>query len=842
GDAKAPGDHLGIGGTYRADLTGRLMLFNGNARDQVVAGRTVIPTGTWNHAVVIRTKNHLRAFLNGETKPEIDADIDSVLPAGSAGLKNFFLGARSDNFAPLQGHVAYFALFDRALSDSEAKQLHAASGQPVGTPEATAATAPRPASEPLSSERSLSKIHVPKDFRVELVAAEPQVLDPVAFDWDWAGRLWVVEMADYPLGLDGKGKPGGRIRVLEDHDRDGRYEQSHLFADGLNFPNGILTWRDGVLVTAAPEILFLRDTDGDGVADQQEVLLTGFQEGNQQLRLNGLRWGLDNWVYCASGGHHANYGTQTKVTSLRSGKTYEIGSRDFRFQPDTGAVELESGPSQFGRNRDPWGHWFGVQNAHPLWHYVIADRYLARNPYVPSPKPVQQVVPPGITEVHPASPPEKRFHNFQEAGHFTSACSGMIYGDARLFAAGAKMHAFTCEPFHNLVQHNIVKDDGVSYRSERPVGEGRFDFFASEDRWCRPVMVRTGPDGGLWIADMYRYMIEHPDWLPPEGKAELLPHYRLGEDRGRIYRIVPADDSPAQDWLPANADTPALVAGLDSSNDWLRDKAQQLLVWRRDAAAVPLVEKLLRTSQRPETRVQALWTLEGLDGLSSQLLIAALRDSHPRVRENAVRLAEERQEADVIAAALQRTSDLDAKVCLQLALSIGEWPRPEAGQALVELAQRFHRDAFMQAAIMSSSLAHASVFAEGIARSDSEVQAAFREPLVRQSVGRKDLDALAVLLSQALAAPAAERANRLDDFLLTLQRVGASLEELAGQNRDNKLAPLIGQLDKAFETMAAVARDEQAAPEERLAAARLLCRLPEYRATGVKQLGQWLDP
>src|SRR5882724_10106804 len=123
---------------------------------------------------------------------------------------------------------------------------------------------PKLESQPLSPEDSLKKIHVPDGYEIELVAAEPLVLDPVAFDWDERGRLWVVEMADYPLGMDGNGKPGGRVRVLEDTDGDGHYDKSTLFADGLNFPNGILTWRDGAIITSAPNVLFLQDTDGDG--------------------------------------------------------------------------------------------------------------------------------------------------------------------------------------------------------------------------------------------------------------------------------------------------------------------------------------------------------------------------------------------------------------------------------------------------------------------------------------------------------------------------------------------------------------------------------------------------
>ncbi len=171
---------------------------------------------------------------------------------------------------------------------------------------------------PLGLAEGLRSIHVPDGFVVELMAAEPHVKDPVAFDWDTRGRLFVVEMADYPLGLNGKGQAGGRIRLLEDRDLDGRYDHSTLFAEGLNFPNGILTWRNGVIVTSAPDVIFLRDRDGDGVSDEREVLLTGLSEGNQQLRANGLRWGLDNWVYVAAGGQHGKHASSTVVRSTRN--------------------------------------------------------------------------------------------------------------------------------------------------------------------------------------------------------------------------------------------------------------------------------------------------------------------------------------------------------------------------------------------------------------------------------------------------------------------------------------------------------------------------------------------
>jgi putative membrane-bound dehydrogenase-like protein len=843
-DPRASGDHLGIGGTYDPKMTGKLFWFNGNDRNEVAIGRTIIAPNTWNHVIAIREKNHIKLLLNGETVPDLDTDIEVTTNSS----KQFFLGARTDQFAPLQGQLAHYAIFNRALTTDEAKQLYAASGQSVGKPvpgpeRTDKKPVPLPHSEPLSAERSLSKIHVPEGFRVELVACEPQVIDPVAFDWDAQGRLWVIEMSDYPMGMDGHGKAGGRVRILEDRDGDGRYETSSLFAEGLNFPNGLLTWRDGVLVAAAPQILFLRDTNGDGKADTKEVLFEGFNEGNQQLRMNGLRWGLDNWVYCANGGHHPNHGLKTEVKSNRNGLTYAIGSRDFRIQPDSGELVIESGPSQFGRNRDAWGHWFGTQNAKPLWNYVLADRYLARNPYVPAASAIQFVLPPNSPEVHPASRPEKRFHSFQEAGHFTSACGGMIFGDSRLFGPSEKMHAFTCEPFHNLVQHNVLTDSVVSFTAERPTGEGRFDFFASEDRWCRPVMARTGPDGALWIADMYRYMIEHPDWLPPNGKEELLPHYRLGDDRGRIYRVVPIErPSTASPWELLSGDTAAIVQALESRNDWQRDKAQQMLLWSKDVSAVPMLEQLATSSASPQTRVQAYATLDGMGRLSNAMKIKSLGDSHARVRENAVRMAEASTDAEVQAAAIRLVNDPDEKVCLQLAFTLGQWPGKINGEALVSLAKRFYRQPMIQSAIMSSALEHASTFAIGIAQSELQVVQAFREPIVRQSVGLKDTKVLNVLLVDALSSVGKDKTYKLDELLWTLQRVGVSFEDFLSYDTDQKLLASLKQLETALQQLSVDAKNDRLEWSDRIAAAKPLCRTKKHREQALLTLSQGLKP
>jgi putative membrane-bound dehydrogenase-like protein len=850
-DPQAAGDHLGIGGTHQPQWQGKLIFFNGNVRDQVAVGRTTVPTGTWNQVVVVRQGDQVRVFLNGQTQPEIDAHIDITLDD----RRPLFLGARSDRFAPLLGQLAHVAAFDRCLSAAEVALLSSASGQPIGTaeplPELPPDT-PEPTSLPLSPTAALSSIHVPAGFRVDLVAAEPQVLDPVAFDWDAQGRLWVVEMADYPMGMDGAGQPGGRIRCLEDRDGDGHYESSQLFADGLNFPNGILTWGRGVLVTAAPEILYMEDTTGDGQADLREVWFSGFNEGNQQLRVNGLRWGLDGWVYCANGGHHAGHGTEIQIRSHRLGTHLAIGSRDFRFDPLTGEMQIESGPSQFGRNRNSWGHWFGTQNANPLWHYVIPARYLDRNPYVPAPSPIRHVVGSGSPPVYPASPLEKRYHSFDQSGRFTSACGGMVYGDERLFGPVEHQHSFVCEPFHNLVQHNVMTASGPSYTARRG-GDGEpYDFFASEDRWCRPVMVRTGPDGGLWIADMYRYMIEHPDWLPAEGRAELLPHYRLGETRGRIYRVVPSDSLPTR-WPETQAWTlQQWVAALDSRNDWWRDQAQQQILRSlrgpatedaaANAATRSALQQLARSGRHPQARAQALYLLQALEDLTPATLIAALADEHPRVREAAVGLAEGHGVPEVVQAVTILSRDPDARVRFQLALTCGQWSDAAAGMALAEVAKQDFADEWAIAAIMTSAVPHQTTLVHELLTQPGGVATAFREPLLRQALGSQNPATVALILQQSLHGEFTQQCEQLSGFLAALQRLNLNWETWSTESVDPPLVSVVQAAKRVILAAREQLHSPTSSPVRRAAAANLLTRLAGDRDSAVAVLGEELVP
>src|SRR5947209_2587063 len=231
-------------------------------------------------------------------------------------------------------------------------------------------------------------------------------------------------MGDYPLGVDGKGKPGGRIKYLEDTNGDGKYTKATLFLDGLSFPTNVMPWGKGVLVSCAPEIFYAEDTDGDGKADVRIPLYTGFVEGNQQHRVNGFAWGLDNWVYGANGDSGG------RIKSVKTGAVVSINGRDFRIRPDDGLIDAQTGRTQFGRSRDDWGNWFGNNNSNPLYQFVLADHYLRRNPHVPAPDArVNVSVTPGAAPVFPVSRTLPRFNDFQTANHFTSACSAIIYRD-----------------------------------------------------------------------------------------------------------------------------------------------------------------------------------------------------------------------------------------------------------------------------------------------------------------------------------------------------------------------------------------------------------------------------
>ncbi len=559
---------------------------------------------------------------------------------------------------------------------------------------------------PQSPEEALASFRVRPGFRVELVAAEPAVIDPVAFDWDAAGRLWVVEMRDYPLGLDGQGQPGGVVKVLEDADGDGHYERATPFLEGLAFPTGVLPWKRGALISAAPDLLYAEDTDGDGRADVRKVLFTGFHPGNQQHLFNGFEWGLDGWVYAANGDSGG------RVKSLATGKEISISGRDLRFRPDTGEIETVSAQSQFGLRRDDWGHWFGNYNSTWLWHITLPEHYLRRNPQL-AVKSVRRVLAnyEEATRVFPASAPMTRPNEPWSLNHVTSACGPSPYRDD-LFGPDFATSVFISEPVHNLIHREVLEPAGASFTSRRAAGEERGEFLASTDPWFRPTTLKTGPDGALYVADMYRFVLEHPEWISPEMQARL--DLRAGEDKGRLYRIVPEGQPRRPIPSLAKLTTRELAAALDSPNGWQRDLAMRLLGEHADPATGDALRSLLALTHAPKVRLQALATLGLLQTLTREDLIAALADPHPAVRCEALRQSEafaDRGDA-VWTAVASLARDSDAEVREQAAFSLGAWPPASSEPVLRELALRDDTDEPLRLAIQSSLQPESALFAQ----------------------------------------------------------------------------------------------------------------------------------
>lgn len=804
-------DQLVLAGTAHV-VPGRLLFGS-------LAGRSVLTPRQWHHVVLLRDGNAVRVHLDGQLQPDLEGEVpnaDALAPVIS-------LGGGANAQTTFEGKLDEAALYDRILTGPEIFQHFKASG--LARPEQDQKAEASADSElaPLTPAESMRRTHVAEGFVLELVAAEPMVQDPVAIDWGADGALWVAEMADYPYGMDGKGKAGGRIRRLVDTDADGRYDQSSIFLDGVNFPTSVMTWSHGVFVAAAPEIFYAEDVDGDGRADKKEVWFSGFSQGNQQLRANSLRWGLDNWIYGAAGGHHSGFANATKIKSLLTGQEVGLGSRDFRFQPQTALLDPQSGPSQFGRVRDDWGQWFGVQNSFPLWHFVLADHYARRNADVAAPDGRRQLRLPPNPLVFPKKPAEKRFHSFEQTGRFTSACGPEIYRDELLFPHSERIHAFTCEPFHNVVQHHVLTRDGYSFRGSRAENDNELDFFASADRWCRPVMARTGPDGALWVVDMYRYMIEHPDWLPQEGRKELEPHYRLGEAFGRIYRILPAGVSPRP--FPVLKGKPAMgVEFLASPNGATRDLAHRWMVQGQNASVAPAVDRMARSHPDPRARLQALCVLDGLNALSIETLSRALEDAHFGVRCQALRLSETRatHHPELIAAATRLSADSDAAVQFQLACTLGQWNDPRAGQALVRLATGDGLDAMMAAAIMSSAKNYYQDLVGAVAD-----RPLFAEALM--TMGTAQIERLPHLLAKILppdpSRPSMDSLRLCGQWLDVLQSHKGSLETL----RTSQVAALTPKLDAVDQVIGAARRlivDSEREQAERTAALALLGRQP----------------
>ncbi len=553
-------------------------------------------------------------------------------------------------------------------------------------------------------------------FRIEIFATEPHVVDPVEMAFDEFGGVYVAELLDNPHDPPAGQTPLSRIKYLEDTDGDGVIDHHVVFAERLLAVEGLAPWNGGLIVTAAPDILYLKDLDGDRRADQREVLYTGFALTNVEGRVSNPRLGLDNWFYVANHSHPG------RIISGRfpDAPAVNVRNREFRFHPVRGLSEASTGDTQFGQSWNQWGHWFISHNTVHLRHTVIPPGYLDRNPLLTVENTEQDVSDHGrpASRVFPVSQPQQwridrtaarqaRYEREQPGrierleGFFTSSSGSTIYlGDS--FPEEFVGRAFVGEGAGNLVHCDVLVPDGPTYSASR--WPEKSEFLASTDSWFRPVNFSNAPDGNLYVLDYYRQYFEHPDFIPDAVKKRLGMDFRAGDTLGRIYRIVP-DSTEAVRSLRASlgsASGAELVATLGHPNGWHRRTAQRLLVERRDTATIALLRHVAAEPADPTARLHALWALEGLDAMDADIVSGALGDLHPAVRESALRLAEPFLPA-LGDAAIDATRDADPRVALQAALTVGNLPQSaEVIEALGAVLSRNPEDPWFRVAVLSA--------------------------------------------------------------------------------------------------------------------------------------------
>lgn len=682
----------------------------------------------------------------------------------------------------------------------------------------------------LSPTEALTRFQIEPGLRIELVAAEPLVVSPVAFAFENPRKLYVVEGRGYPDPVEGDHTTAGRIALLEDTDGDGRFDKRTEFATGLGYVNGIMLWRGGMFVTAAPDILFLQDTDGDGVADVRRVVLTGFDiTKTAQIRTSHPTLGLDGKVYITSG---LNGGKITSPAHPERAAVVFTG-RDGRFDPDTFEFENTGGRGQFGLAFDAFGRRFVSSNRHPVLQIMLEPWQLRRNPHLAFSDSMQEVSKvEAEAKVFPISRAVitaeyiPKLMAAPHTGTFTSAC-GLVVFDGTALTPAHVGNVFICEPAQNLVQRQIFLSEGASLRSS--LAETGREFLASTDVWFRPVFLANGPDGALYVADMYRREIDHPRYVPEESRGLL--DFESGKDRGRIYRVV-KDASRAANSAARDVSAATLVADLESPEEWWRARAQRLLLehGERPATAIAALEKIVTAGKLSEARTRALWTLRDLQALTPAVVAAALRDADARVREQAVQLAGERLETapELLAPMMAAARDSDARVRFCAALALGSIADAVAVPALAEIAIRDGGDRWTRAAVLSGVGARMSEFLAALQTRRAENPANFA--VVMEHLGR---------VFGAGATPEACR-----DFLRPLLvgegdlawRMSAVLglaDGLRGRvatkatGEKPTLANLLrgeeaASLQSLYRTAAARANDPQASTAERLSALALL--------------------
>ena len=590
-------------------------------------------------------------------------------------------------------------------------------------------------SPPLSPADALKTFHMPPGYRIELVASEPMIQEPVAIDWDTDGRLWAVEMPGFMADITGSNErdPIGRVVVLEDDDGDGRMDKRTVFADGLVLARSLKVLDRGVLVAEPPNVWLMRDTDGELKMDVKDLVTDryGRREGDPQNNANGFDWGLDNVMHTAG---------QADV---------ELRLRNGAFQV---LATLQRG--EWGVTHDDAGRTYRNTNESALHVDLVPTAYFARHTGLLRTRGSYERLADadgGLNVIWPVrtNPGTNRAY---QAGidradgtleKFTAVCAPLVYRGDRL-PSELYGNVFVAEPAANLVSRLVLTDDGTTLGARRAYERG--EFLASTDERFRPVFLSNAPDGALYLADMYRGIIEHRLSL-----TVYLRDYILGKQLeqhtgfGRIYRVV--HDTTRRDTSPLVAtQAPAALVGLLSHpNGWRRDTAQRLLVERGDRSVAPALAELARGATEPRTRLHALWTLDGIDAIDPEVVRGALADESRHVRAAAVRVSERwlgTPGHPLQTAVLTRRDDPAWEVRQQLAASIGALPSAGLREsAALSMLERHAADPVVVDAVLSGVRGSEQDILQGLLQSASGDVTAPAVTMIAATIVRRSQDA-----------------------------------------------------------------------------------------------------
>lgn len=526
------------------------------------------------------------------------------------------------------------------------------------TPEERATLA-YPTGGPLRPEEARKALVLHEGFEASLAAAEPLIANPISIDWDPRGRMWVAETPGYPMKEKSSGIPAhDTISVLEDSDGDGVMDRKLVFADKLDLVTSFVFHQDGVIALAAPDILFLRDTDGDGVCDRREILFTGFGYGDTHAVMSNARWGLDGWIY-ATQGYSGNIATDIRNSEPNGGRLFgRIGNGLFRFKPDGSFIEMVSsyGSNTWGLDFTPEGElFFSMANGAHLRHVVVPERALA-NARLKGTESWADV--PDHDRVEPlVVRNEEAYRQIDFVGGFTAASGCAVY-DGGAWPAAYEGRVFVAEPTVNLVHEDVLTPKGSTFSAAK---SRREEFLASADLWFRPVHMRVGPDGALYVLDFYNQAAVHNDTRGPEhGPTNAALRPDRDRTHGRVWRVQHRAARPVAGAPLASNDAPALMEALDSPNGWRRGTALRLFTEQQALDANAALEQLVSSTREPRTRIAALWSLARRKALGQARLESLLQDRETSVRRQAIEVAGEFKLTGFLREALARQVSPDS--------------------------------------------------------------------------------------------------------------------------------------------------------------------------------------